>query len=67
MQNLCQVHAFRQEPGYKRVKRGYKPLEEQLKSLDFQSRLESPTDPYYQYQWYLVSIWLTVTTTVPLQ
>ena len=41
--------------GYKRVKRGYRQLEEQLGMLDFTDSFQSPTDPYYQYQWYLVS------------
>jgi len=38
--------------GYRRQKRGYRPLEEKLKALEFKS-LNSPTDPLYPYQWYL--------------
>ncbi len=37
--------------GYKRIKRGYKTLE------DIQTQFpqyKPPTDPYFQYQWYLV-------------
>lgn len=41
--------------GYKRRKRGYRPLEERLQEqLDF-TAVQSPTDPLYPYQWYLVS------------
>lgn len=45
------VHA-EQQAGYKRLKRGYRPLQQQLKELDF-APLESPNDPLYPYQWYL--------------
>jgi proprotein convertase subtilisin/kexin type 2 len=45
------VHA-EQQVGYKRLKRGYRPLQQQLKELDF-APLESPNDPLYPYQWYL--------------
>ncbi|KAE9553586.1 hypothetical protein FO519_003181 [Halicephalobus sp. NKZ332] len=39
--------------GYRRLKRGYRPLEERLQEqLDFSS-VQSPTDPLYAYQWYL--------------
>ncbi|RCN48237.1 convertase P-domain protein [Ancylostoma caninum] len=39
--------------GYKRTKRGYRPLAERLSSqFDFSS-VQSPTDPLYNYQWYL--------------
>uniref|UniRef100_A0A915BT12 Neuroendocrine convertase 2 n=1 Tax=Parascaris univalens TaxID=6257 RepID=A0A915BT12_PARUN len=42
--------------GYKRTKRGYRPLEERLQEqLDFTS-VQSPTDPLYPYQWYLKNI-----------
>lgn len=42
--------------GYKRLKRGYRPLEERLQEqLDF-TAVQSPTDPLYAYQWYLVII-----------
>lgn len=39
--------------GYKRIKRGYRPLAERLQSqFDFSS-VQSPSDPLYNYQWYL--------------
>ncbi|KAI6217858.1 Peptidase S8 S53 and Proprotein convertase domain containing protein [Aphelenchoides fujianensis] len=39
--------------GYRRNKRGYRPLEERLQEqLDF-SPVQSPGDPLYAYQWYL--------------
>jgi proprotein convertase subtilisin/kexin type 2 len=41
-----------QQLGYRRTKRGYRPLQEQLKALDF-TPLQSPNDPLYPYQWYL--------------
>ncbi|CAG9532964.1 unnamed protein product [Cercopithifilaria johnstoni] len=42
--------------GFKRVKRGYRALEERLQQqLDF-TAAQSPTDPLYQYQWYLNNI-----------
>lgn len=41
--------------GYRRLKRGYRPLEERLQEqLDF-TAVQSPSDPLYEYQWYLVS------------
>ena len=48
-----------QQPGFKRVKRGYKPLSvEKLvplyKIIDPSNPASrDPTDPYFQYQWYL--------------
>lgn len=40
--------------GYRRLKRGYRPLEERLQEqLDF-TAVQSPSDPLYEYQWYLV-------------
>lgn len=47
-----EVNFVSQVVGYKRVKRGYRPLEDKLKSLEFKS-LNSPTDPLYSAQWYL--------------
>lgn len=47
-----EVKFVTQLTGFKRRKRGYRPLEEKLKNLDF-TPLKSPTDPYYKYQWYL--------------
>jgi proprotein convertase subtilisin/kexin type 2 len=42
-----------QMQGYRRLKRGYRPLEESLQEqLDF-TAVQSPSDPLYQYQWYL--------------
>jgi proprotein convertase subtilisin/kexin type 2 len=42
-----------QMQGYRRAKRGYRPLEQRLQEqLDF-TAVQSPTDPLYQYQWYL--------------
>ncbi|VDK62509.1 unnamed protein product [Onchocerca ochengi] len=42
--------------GFKRVKRGYRALEERLQEqLDF-TAAQSPTDPLYPYQWYLNNI-----------
>ena len=41
-----------QQTGYKRIKRGYKSLE------DLQTQFpeyKPPQDPYFKYQWYLVS------------
>lgn len=39
--------------GYRRRKRGYRPLETRLQEqLDF-SAVKSPSDPLYPYQWYL--------------
>ncbi|CAK5024306.1 unnamed protein product [Meloidogyne enterolobii] len=39
--------------GYKRLKRGYRPLADRLQEqLDF-TAVHSPSDPLYQYQWYL--------------
>uniref|UniRef100_A0A915D2X5 Neuroendocrine convertase 2 n=1 Tax=Ditylenchus dipsaci TaxID=166011 RepID=A0A915D2X5_9BILA len=39
--------------GYRRLKRGYRPLEDRLQEqLDF-TAVQSPSDPLYEYQWYL--------------
>jgi proprotein convertase subtilisin/kexin type 2 len=47
-----EVKFVTQQIGYRRLKRGYRPLEEKLKALEFKS-LNSPSDPLYPYQWYL--------------
>lgn len=41
-----------QQFGYKRVKRGYRALEDLKKKFP---NYEPPTDPYFKHQWYLVS------------
>ncbi|KAK2708097.1 neuroendocrine convertase 2-like [Artemia franciscana] len=41
-----------QQPGFRRVKRGYQPLAvENL--VDLPKDIEDPTDPLFEYQWYL--------------
>ncbi|KAI1711041.1 subtilase family domain-containing protein [Ditylenchus destructor] len=48
-----EVKYVEQMTGYRRRKRGYRPLEERLQEqLDF-TAVQSPGDPLYQYQWYL--------------
>ncbi|XP_043462126.1 neuroendocrine convertase 2 [Leptopilina heterotoma] len=53
------IHTAVQQQGFKRVKRGYKPLSvDKLVPLYQMSDLSNPasrdpTDPYFQYQWYL--------------
>ncbi|CAD5222733.1 unnamed protein product [Bursaphelenchus okinawaensis] len=45
-----------QMTGYRRLKRGYRPLEERLQEqLDF-TAVQSPSDPLYPYQWYLKNV-----------
>lgn len=46
------VHLVLQQPGFVRVKRGYKPLkvENLVKHI---GPLKDPTDPYFSFQWYL--------------
>jgi hypothetical protein len=41
-----------QQHGYKRVKRGYRSLEDLKKQFP---AYEPPKDPYFKHQWYLVS------------
>lgn len=41
--------------GFKRLKRGYRPLVERLQEQLVFTAVQSPTDPLYKYQWYLVS------------
>lgn len=56
---MFQVHTAVQQPGFKRVKRGYKPLSvDNLMPLYQMKNPENlgsrdPSDPYFQYQWYL--------------
>ncbi|KAK6635926.1 hypothetical protein RUM44_001180 [Polyplax serrata] len=46
------VHYAVQQVGFKREKRGYKPLKvENL--VEFMRPQADPTDPYFQFQWYL--------------
>lgn len=52
------VHTAVQQPGFKRVKRGYKPLSVdnlvppyQMSQMNPGNR--DPSDPFFQYQWYL--------------
>ncbi|PIO73148.1 convertase P-domain protein [Teladorsagia circumcincta] len=53
LHNDDDVAHVEQLTGYKRIKRGYRPLAERLQSqFDFSS-VQSPTDPLYNYQWYL--------------
>ncbi|KAF4526598.1 hypothetical protein B566_EDAN006413, partial [Ephemera danica] len=40
-----------QQSGFKRVKRGYKPL--QVENLVHLQPHSDPTDPYFPFQWYL--------------
>ena len=47
-----QIESAVQQSGFKRVKRGFAPLRvENL--IDVPLRPEDPTDPYFQFQWYL--------------
>lgn len=47
-----QIHSAIQQPGFTRVKRGYKPLrvENLVKNIEPH---KDPTDPYFSFQWYL--------------
>ncbi|TKR60408.1 hypothetical protein L596_027661 [Steinernema carpocapsae] len=48
-----EVAHVEQLTGYRRLKRGYRALEDRLQEqLDFSS-VQSPSDPLYPYQWYL--------------
>lgn len=46
------VHHAEQLAGFRRLKRGYRALQDTLSALQFDN-LQSPTDPLYKYQWYL--------------
>lgn len=56
---MFQVHTAVQQAGFKRVKRGYKPLSVDNLVPLYQIKNPSnpgnrdPSDPYFQYQWYL--------------
>ena len=51
--NEKSVKRIVQLTGYKRIKRGYKTLENlQAQFPDY----KPPNDPYFKYQWYLVSL-----------
>lgn len=51
---LFQVHTAVQQSGFKRVKRGYKPLKVENLVPDIVTKeSKDPTDPYFPYQWYL--------------
>lgn len=41
-----------QQVGFRRIKRGYKTVEDLKTQFP---EYKPPTDPYFQYQWYLVS------------
>ncbi|KAJ8978987.1 hypothetical protein NQ317_001460, partial [Molorchus minor] len=47
-----QVHSAIQQPGFLRVKRGYKPLKVENLVKDIRPHRD-PTDPYFPFQWYL--------------
>lgn len=51
---MFQVHIAVQQSGFKRVKRGYKPLKVENLVPDIElADAQDPTDPYFRYQWYL--------------
>ena len=50
------VKLAEQLAGYKRVKRGYPDLQAHLQDLSFADRLDSPSDPLYKHQWYVVIV-----------
>lgn len=47
-----QIHSAIQQPGFIRVKRGYKPLKVENLVRNIQPQ-NDPTDPYFPFQWYL--------------
>ncbi|KAJ8672948.1 hypothetical protein QAD02_004209 [Eretmocerus hayati] len=55
------IHTAVQQPGFKRVKRGYKPLSveklvplyNEIRNPELNPASRDPTDPYFEYQWYL--------------
>lgn len=49
------MHTAIQQPGFVRVKRGYKPfrVENLVKSDELPGPRWDPTDPYFPFQWYL--------------
>ncbi|XP_050295160.1 neuroendocrine convertase 2 [Anthonomus grandis grandis] len=46
------IHTAIQQPGFKRVKRGYKPLKVENLVQNIEPH-QDPTDPYFVFQWYL--------------
>lgn len=56
LKNDNDIEYVEQLAGFKRVKRGYRELEQRLQEqLDF-TAVQSPTDPLYPYQWYLKNV-----------
>lgn len=61
--NIWQIHSAVQQVGFRRFKRGYKTLPAStFTAIDPAQAIASaakehkdPTDPYFTYQWYLVS------------
>jgi hypothetical protein len=49
--NENSIKTIEQQHGYKRVKRGYRSLEDLKKQFP---GYEAPQDPYFKHQWYLV-------------
>lgn len=49
---MFQIHSAIQQPGFIRVKRGYKPLKVENLVRNIQPQ-DDPTDPYFPLQWYL--------------
>ena len=47
------IRSIEQQHGYKRVKRGYRTLEDLKKQFP---KYEPPTDPYFKHQWYLRNV-----------
>jgi proprotein convertase subtilisin/kexin type 2 len=58
---LCtQIHSAVQQVGFRRFKRGYKkplatPIDPAAAIAAAAKEHRDPTDPYFTYQWYLVS------------
>ena len=44
-----------QQSGFRRVKRGFNPLKVENLVPELPTNVGDPTDPYFQFQWYLVS------------
>jgi len=59
--NLQQIHTAIQQPGFKRMKRGFRTLKSPaaISNLPIEHEVDSsssnniPTDPYFPLQWYL--------------
>lgn len=58
-----QIHSAVQQVGFRRFKRGYKPVPAAIDPAAVIAAAakehKDPTDPYFTYQWYLVSYWQT--------